>query len=305
MVLSGADLYWTDWSRATVKTVPTAGGTTKTLWVGANSAHALATDGTNLYAAYQSGSVFQIPLAGGAPTTIMQDGDDASYVASDGKNVYWMGLYGHAIAQAPVGGGASAPVASPTAGSGLVVDATNLYWIDAGKLQRRPLAGGSIGALGAVPGFVYGVTSDSANVYVASEVSTSGTTSTVITKAPKNGNAPVQLATSSGKSTAIAVDVANVYWTNPDNHLVMVVPLSGGTVATIAAGQSPSSLAVAGGYLYWNDIAGLMRARVAGGIGTPEMLAPKFAWPAALLSDGQNIYWAEDSSGTVGKWSPN
>jgi hypothetical protein len=301
MVADGANLYWTDWERATVKSVPTAGGSVTTLWVGANSAHALAIDGTNLYAAYQSGSVFQIPLNGGAPTTIMQDGDDASYIATDGKNVYWMGLYGHAIAQAPVGGGPSVPVASPSAGSGLVVDATNLYWVDGGKLQRRPLAGGSIAALGAVPGFVEAVTSDANNVYCASQVQTS----TIITKAPKNGNPSTQLATSSGKSSAIAVDAVNVYWTNPDNHQVMILALSGGVATAIPGGQSPSSLALAGAYLYWNDISGLMRVRVTGGTGTPETVLPKFAWPAALLSDGKNIYWAENSSGTVGRWSPN
>ena len=53
---------------------------------------------------------------------------------------------------------------------------------------------------------------------------------------------------------AIAVDAANVYWTEASGN-VMQAPLGGGTPFTLASGQpGPTGIAVQGGSVYWLDL---------------------------------------------------
>jgi len=54
---------------------------------------------------------------------------------------------------------------------------------------------------------------------------------------------------------AMAVDATSVYWTNNGNPpTVMKVSLGGGTLITLASGQSdPNSIAVDATSVYWTD----------------------------------------------------
>jgi hypothetical protein len=105
---------------------------------------------------------------------------------------------------------------------------------------------------------------------------------------------------------AIAIDAANLYWTNTgttaNNYAdgaIMTVPTSGGTPKTLAAAQaSPASLAVDGTNVYWTNYGtlannyadgSLMSVPVAGG--TPTVLASGQDSPRSLAVDATNVYW--------------
>jgi hypothetical protein len=80
--------------------------------------------------------------------------------------------------------------------------------------------------------------------------------------------APVALATSEADPWGIAVDGANVYWTNQRAGTVKKVPLSSGPSVTIAAAEvQPSGIAVDATHVYWVNYtqSGAVRRATLGG----------------------------------------
>jgi hypothetical protein len=78
-------------------TVPTSGGTPKTLAAAQASPASLAVDGTNVYWTnygtlannYADGSLMSVPVAGGTPTVLASGQDSPRSLAVDATNVYW------------------------------------------------------------------------------------------------------------------------------------------------------------------------------------------------------------------------
>ena len=99
--------------------------------------------------------------------------------------------------------------------------------------------------------------------------------------------------------TGLAVDSVRLYWTTRDGSVVGA-PLDGSDQATaLVTGimTTPSSIAVAGGYVYWTDLGGdtprqgsVMRVQVNNG--TPELLAGSQDFTHAIAVDAVNAYWA-------------
>jgi hypothetical protein len=92
----------------------------------------------------------------------------------------------------------------------------------------------------------------------------------VVMKAPLGGGSPEVLASGQGRPNCIAVDDANVYWTNLGGGTITKIPIEGGTPMTLASGQhGPGGIAVDGKSVYWTTYGDV------GNDGTVMKLTPK------------------------------
>ncbi len=113
--------------------------------------------------------------------------------------------------------------------------------------------------------------------------------------------APIYLAGSQDRPTAIAVDASHVYWanvgTNPGTGSIVALSLSGGTPTTLASSlPGPFAIAVDSANIYWTDSNDGVNAMTLAG-GTPKLLATivSGAGPGIVVSQG-NLYF--NASGT-------
>ena len=113
---------------------------------------------------------------------------------------------------------------------------------------------------------------------------------------PGANRSPVVLASGQPSPLAVAVDATHLYWTNTGPSAgqgsVMRVPLDGGVPEALAAGQSPSSLALNSTDLFWaNSVGarGIMRLGLSGG--APATLATSPGTPTGLALDATHVYW--------------
>jgi hypothetical protein len=107
----------------------------------------------------------------------------------------------------------------------------------------------------------------------------------------------------------IAVDSANVYWTNAawakgsGWGSVMTVPIGGGSPTVLASGlDAPTGIAMTATHVYWASSSmngAVMRVPLAGG--TPTAIATGLAMPAGIAVDAANVYWTNSEGGTVMK----
>jgi hypothetical protein len=102
----------------------------------------------------------------------------------------------------------------------------------------------------------------------------------------------------------IAVDATSVYWTNSTAGTVMKVPVAGGSLTTLASGQSSPTyggVAIDATSVYWANaslIAGgaAMRVPVAGGSPTKLVSASS---PQAIAVNATSVCWTDSTLGTV------
>jgi hypothetical protein len=104
----------------------------------------------------------------------------------------------------------------------------------------------------------------------------------------------------------MAIDAANVYWTDcgdPSGGHVQKMPKAGGPVVPLASGNRLSGIAVDGANVYW--VAGtadassgaIMTVPTAGG--TPAVVAPESGAPAHIAVDASYVYWSDLNQGAV------
>jgi hypothetical protein len=107
---------------------------------------------------------------------------------------------------------------------------------------------------------------------------------------------PVVLAM--GVFTEIAIDTANVYWTNIPGASVMRIAIAGGTPATLASGQdNPTGIDVDGSSVYWANAAsspgtGAIKKIAIGG-GTAVTLASALTNPTNVAVDNTSVFWTD------------
>lgn len=104
----------------------------------------------------------------------------------------------------------------------------------------------------------------------------------------------------------MAIDEANVYWTecgDPSGGYVLSVPKAGGPVVTLATGARLSGIAVGGSTVYWvaadstSSTGAIMSVPVDGG--TPAELAGQSGSPSHLVLDNAYAYWSETFPGDI------
>ena len=146
-----------------------------------------------------------------------------------------------------------------------------------------------------------GVAVDGQNLYFAVDGNDSMGPSSTVFKMAIDGGAPVILASEQGGPDTVAVEGANVYWTNGANGTVMTVPVVGGTPSTLASGQPGADhTAVDATSVYWTTSGGdggaVVRAPLDGG--AASIFAAGFI-SSNLALDGENAYFAVLNTGMI------
>lgn len=282
LAVNATDVYWTQdlggVAGATLLKVPIGGGSTTTLSTGVNG-YALALDGTSVY--WDQGlPLLSMPLAGGATTTLTASFQGTSagplWVAA---GAVWGTQGNTGVWSIPVAGGTQSNTFSqPYGTASCVVDATSIYWLQLDTpavIMKAPLAGGTPVTL--VAPDADGGANEQVGDTVYQNLAVDGTSlywgnivDRTLRKVPKNGGAPVVLATSPGPGPAsIATDGAHVYWFSAGPAALMKTPVGGGASVTLVSGASVAStqpgaanpiVTVDATSVYWFDSTTLYRA---------------------------------------------
>lgn len=247
-------VYWT--SPSAVMKISKTGGQPVVL---ANaSPPVLAVDETSVYY-ITNNSIMSVPLAGGIPKPLAAVGATEAVVV-DATSVYWADNRG-TIMKAPRAGGAATSLSfGDCYPERVAIDATFVYWIDCGVF-RVPLAGGEKLELSATPAASVGVriAVDSSGIYFTLPGSSGGVFATALDGGTPRILAQAQLA------SGLALDEANVYWTDAGMGAVAYVPKSGGPSVVLAASQNgPRAIALDAPYVYVATADAIIRIRQAG-----------------------------------------
>ncbi len=248
-----------------------------------------------------------------SPTVLASGQSSPTSIVTDGANVYWTNSGTvHSVMKVSVTGGTPVPVATGLRKPGyLAIDATNAYWTDEAStfpngtiLMSAPLDG-TAAADGGAPAVLVSsnialqqfVVADG-NIYYFN-----GSTLTVITTA---GAAVRTLTPSSTNAVNATADAANLYWTN-NMQQVLTMPFSGATATVLTTlvapgdflgGSQPISVDATGVYVPANPGAGVdavLSIPLAGGTAaTVATFASAFNGVPGIVSDGKNVYWANN-----------
>jgi hypothetical protein len=263
--------------------------------VAVDSANAYWTNSESALGQGGLGAVVKAPLGGGTPVTLVDQQPGAFGIAVAQGNVYWAvqgsgGLDGGSILTVGVDGGTVSTIATGQGfTSEIAVDSSYVYWAS-GYIARAPLTGGPFTTLVSAV-YPQRMALDATSVYFT--VNTGNNTGKV-ERVPKSGGTPQTLAFERTSEQGVAVDQANVYWTNTAGD-VMKEAVDGGPLVPLAFLQSnPFAVAVDATSIYWvgNDAAGsagVFKTSLDGGAVTT--VTSGWAYSIGFALDATSVYF--------------
>jgi sugar lactone lactonase YvrE len=278
-----------------------------------NNPKGIAIDANNVYwinlgTAGDTGTIMKVGLDGGAPTTIASGQGVSQSIAVDTTSIYWNS--GSNVVSVPLAGGQPAVVGKGGYPWSIAVGPNGVYWTDFSlkAVMTAPLDGGASVALAsgqnvtAAIEAIASVTVDDTNVYWLNNATSSS--GAAVMKVPLGGGTPTVLAAASGPR-GVAVNGADVYWTDPGAGTLMEVPRGGGLSLALYS-YGAYSIALDSMSVYFASYSGqayylLEKMPLAGG--APTTLAISKGYPIGLVVDATSVYWTGDD-GTVMKLTP-
>jgi hypothetical protein len=179
---------------------------------------------------------------------------------------------------------------------GIAVDATQVFWgmQETGPAMRATLAGGTAAPLGVTSAWTVAV--DATDVYTAD-----GAGHIVSCPKSGCAGAPRIVATTQASTMGIAVDATTVYWATTGGASILSAPKAGGATTTLASGGYPYEVALDDANVYWTDNDGPIW-KVAKTGGSPIKLADQTTvnsfQPMGIAVDGANVYF-DTSDGKI------
>jgi hypothetical protein len=253
----------------------------------------VAVGATHVYWSSPTG-IMGVPKAGGAPEKVAATSGEASAVAVDATSVFY--AVGLAIHKAPLTGGDSVELASSTVTNAIALDATFVYWADnRGPIKRVPREGGDTEQISLSAGYPSRLAMDANALYWVDATGILTTTPGIVMPTMLWMGAPSINALIAVQGSEVFVTAATM-----GGHDVSTLAVTGGEPLPLAMPELPSGLAVDAANVYFSDnVRGTVEYVPRSG-GAPVPLATEQAGPDAIALDEDFVYWV-NTSGSVAR----
>jgi hypothetical protein len=225
------------------------------------------------------------------PHDVLLAGADEVYLLRAGE--------GTVVAVAKKGGATRTLATLKEPAHGMALAAGALWVTTTHAVEAVPVAGGEARRVAGGLGGPQAIACDGTWVFVVDvDPSRQGMTpaSTVVRLPAAGGDATV-LGKSEGEIASVAVDDANVYWTDRLDGTLVFVPKTGGAPHVLAAERGlPGFVAVAGGAVTWVEPRSESLWTMPKGGGPPRRLAQDFAGFANVVVDARGVFWTNEAA---------